>query len=352
MQSREIVRRAIEFRCPSRLPFWHHYKRRIPGIPDDICNIWEMDREEAGWFFDNPAADDWGCGWGITEVKNMGQVVAHPLADWSALERYRPPNPHNPFYYKRLGPLLDAAGDRYVVITAHNTLFSRLHKLRGFTASMEDFYLEPQRVHRLLDMIVEFKIKQCGELHRRFGDRIDGLFLADDWGTQLGTFIGKKTFEEFFAPRYRQIFDAIHAHNWHVILHSCGRINDFVPRLLELGVDVLNMQQTRNYGLVEFGERFRGKVCFLATVDIQSTIPHGIEREIREEVRLLLRHWATPQGGLIAFDYGEWDALGVGPEPSRIMFDEFLKASSAQSGHEIKRPHLQRAPERAGKIPS
>ncbi len=34
-----------------------------------------------------------------------------------------------------------------------------------------------------------------------------------------------------------------------------------VPRLIELGVDVLNMQQTRNYGLVEFGEQFRGKVC-------------------------------------------------------------------------------------------
>jgi uroporphyrinogen decarboxylase len=326
MDSREIVRRAIEFTRPPRCPFWQHYRHGIPGAPDDVCNIWEMDRAEAGWFFDNPAPDDWGCGWSVTQQKNMGQVVSHPLADWSSLERYRPPDPRNPFYYERLGPLLDQARGRYVAITAHNLLFSRLHKLRGFSATMEDFYLEPERVRRVLDMIVEFKIRQCDELHRRFGDRIDGLFVADDWGTQTGPFVSRQTLDEFFAPRYRQIFDAIHGHGWHVILHSCGRINPFVPRFIELGVDVLNMQQSRNYGLVEFGEQYRGKVCFLATVDIQSTMPRGVEQEVREEVRLLLRHWATPEGGLIAFDYGEWGALGVRPEMPRIMFDEFVKS--------------------------
>jgi uroporphyrinogen-III decarboxylase len=284
-----------------------------------------MDRAEAGWFFDRAAPDDWGCGWDATEQKNMGQVVDHPLADWSALERYRPPNPRNSFYYDRLGPLLDAARDRYVVVTAHNLLFSRLHKLRGFAATMEDFYLEPVRIGQVLDMILEFKLQQCDELHHRFGDRIDGLFVADDWGTQQGTFIGLRTFDEFFAPRYRQIFDAIHACGWHVILHSCGRINQFVPRLIELGVDVLNMQQSRGYGLVEFGEQFRGKVCFLATADIQSTLPRGVEEEVREEVRLLVRHWAMPEGGLIAFDYGQWESLGVRAEIPRIMFDEFAK---------------------------
>jgi uroporphyrinogen decarboxylase len=255
----------------------------------------------------------------------MGQVTACPLADWSALNAYRPPDPRNPFYYQRLGPLLDEADDRYVCLTAHSLLFSRLHKLRGFAESLEDFYLEPQNVHRVLDMIVDFKIRQVEELHRRFGDRIDALFVADDWGTQEGTFAGLNILRDFFVPRYKIIFDAIHACGWHVILHSCGRINLFVPTLIELGVDVLNMQQSRSYGLVEFGEQFRGQVCFLATVDIQSTLPRGVEEEIREEARLLVRHWGTPTGGLIAFDYGAWEALGVRPEVPQIMFDEFAR---------------------------
>ena len=140
MDSREIVRRAIEFQHPPRLPFWQH---EVSWAPDDVCDIWEMDRAEAGWFFDRAAADDWGCGWRRTKTKNMGQVVEHPLADWSALDRFRPPNPENPFYFERLDPLLAEAHGRYVVVTAHFNLIERLHMLRGFAAAMEDFYLEP-----------------------------------------------------------------------------------------------------------------------------------------------------------------------------------------------------------------
>lgn len=325
MDSREIVRRAIEFDCPPRLPFWQHWNHKMPEFPDDVCNVWEMDRAEAGWFFDRPEIDDWGCLWSTADERNMGQVTACPLASWSDLNHYLPPSPHNPFYYERLAPAIEAAPGRYVAITAHNLLFSRFHKLRGFAAAMEDFYLEPEKTERVLDMIVDFKLQQCEELRRRLGDRVDGLFVADDWGTQSGPLISKRIFEDFFAPRYKAIFDAIHACGWHVILHSCGRINGMVARLIDLGVDVLNMQQSRSYGLVEFGEQFRGSVCFLATVDIQSTMPRGDEQEIREEARLLVRHWSTPLGGMIAFDYGAWSAIGVHPDAPRVMFDEFSR---------------------------
>jgi len=323
MEPREIVRRAIEFERPPRLPFFQNV---MPDVPDDACEIREMDRAQAGYFFDNPTWDDWGCRWEHAENHpNMGQVVEHPLADASALETYWPPDPRNPYYFDRIGPLLNQAGDRYLVITSHFNLIERLHMLRGFAETMMDFYLEPARIERVLDMIVEFKVTQFAELDRRFGDRVDGVFLSDDWGTQQGTFVGLDLFERFFARRYAKLFDAIHGYGWHVILHSCGRINDFVPRFIELGVDVLNMQQPRAYGLVEFGEAFKGKVCFLTTADIQATLPTGDEAAIREEVRLLVEHWGTPAGGFIVFNYGDPRALGVADEATEIMFDEFVR---------------------------
>ena len=332
MDSRDIVRRAIEFRHPPRLPFWQH---DVPATPDDVCDIREMDRAEAGWFFDNPTMDDWGCLWARTELENMGQVIGHPLADWPAFARFRPPNPKNPFYFERIEPLLAQAGNRYVAVTSHFNLIERLHMLRGFAATLEDFRLHPEGIERLLDMIVEFKLALFGELHRRFGSRVDGLFLTDDWGTQQQTFVGNDIFEQFFAPRYAALFDAIHGYGWHVILHSCGRINAFVPRLIELGVDVLNMQQPRAYGLVEFGEQFRGKVCFLTTVDIQATLPRGVEREVREEARLLVRHWSTSAGGLIVFHYGDPVALGISLEITRVMFDEFVNLMNVRTPNPV-----------------
>lgn len=322
MHAREIVRRAVEFDSPPRLPFWQH---SVSWAPDDVWDVWEMDRAEAGWFFDKAAMDDWGCQWAKTEHQNMGQVVGHPLADWSALDAYRPPNPRNPFYFKAVESMLGEARDRYVVITSHFNLIERLHMLRGFAATMEDFYLEPRRIERVLDMILEWKLEHFAEAAQRFGDQVGGIFLTDDWGTQTTTFVGRKIFDDFFARRYTTLFQAVHDHGWHVILHSCGRINDFVPRLIAVGVDVLNMQQPRTCGLVEFGEQFRGQVCFLANVDIQATLPRGIEQEVRDEAALLVRHWSSPAGGLIAFDPGDPTDLGVKPEMIRAMLDEFVR---------------------------
>ena len=48
MQPVEIVRRAVEFDRPPRLPFWQHWNHKMPGFADDVHNIWEMDRAEAG----------------------------------------------------------------------------------------------------------------------------------------------------------------------------------------------------------------------------------------------------------------------------------------------------------------
>jgi len=320
MQRREIVRRAIEFGKPPRLPFWQDV---VDGVPSDVCDCWEMDRGRQGWFFDNAVEDDWGCGWAVTEKKNMGQVVRYPLEDWSKLDTYRPPNPRDPFYFERIEQRLAEAKDGYVVIACHFNLMERLHMLHGFAQTLADFHLEPEKIEKVLEMIIEFKLEMFDELHRRFDGRIDGLFCTDDWGSQAGTFISGKMFEDFFLERYRKMVDFVHACGWHFILHSCGKINAFVPYFIDLGVDVLNMQQPRAYGIEELGRQFAGKVCFLTTADIQATMPAGNPDEIRREVRQLVERWSTPAGGLVVFNYGFDEAIGTTREATEVMFKEF-----------------------------
>ena len=322
MTSRERVRRAIDFDRPDRLPFWQHV---FPDIPDDVCDCWEMDRGRAGWFFDNPVMDDWRCGWARTDMENMGQVVEHPLRDWATLATYRPPDPCDPFYFDRLEAEMAEAKDRYVVVTSHFSLFERLHMLHGFAETLIDFYDAPGRINTALDMILEWKLAHFSELARRFGDRVDGLFLTDDWGTQQAPMTNEAIFREFFFERYEALADAVHGHGWHLVLHSCGRINDLVPLLIEAGVDCLNMQQPQCYGIAELGDRFAGKVAFLTTVDIQATLPRNDAVEIRDEAKALIKHWSTPEGGFIVFNYGDPNALGVAEPTARVMFDAFAE---------------------------
>jgi uroporphyrinogen-III decarboxylase len=282
-----------------------------------------MDRQENGWFFDNPARDDWGCQWKTTDVNNMGQVVGHPLEDWSVLPSYSPPDPRNPFYFDRIEDDIKDAGDRYVVITSHFNLFERLHMLHGFTRTLEDFYFDPEKIHRLLDMILEFKIAHLDEAARRFGVRVHGVFLTDDWGTQNNTLVSADVFREFFFERYKQLFDSIHSHGWHVILHSCGKINSFVPFFIDVGADVLNMQQPQAYGIQELGKAYAGKICFLTTADIQATLPKDDPELVRAEARELVENWSRPEGGFIVFNYGDSEAIGATDSIAEVMFKEF-----------------------------
>jgi hypothetical protein len=103
-------------------------------------------------------------------------------------------------------------------------------------------------------------------------------------------------------------------------------VNAFIPYFLEAGVDVLNLQQPRAYGIQTLGRQFAGKACFLTTADIQATMPSGNLEAIRAEVRELVENWATPRGGFIVFNYGFDEAIGTTAEATETMFREFERS--------------------------
>ena len=154
-----IVERSS--RAPSssaRRPGCPFSSTRSPTSPTTCATAGRWTAPGAGWFFDHAAEDDWGCGWAVTDQKNMGQVVHHPLADWAKLDAYRPPDPRDPYYFERLEDEMADAEDRYVVVTSHFNLIERLHMLHGFSNTLTDLYLEPPKIERVLDMILDFKL--------------------------------------------------------------------------------------------------------------------------------------------------------------------------------------------------
>jgi hypothetical protein len=111
-------------------------------------------------------------------------------------------------------------------------------------------------------------------------------------------------------------------------MHTDGRINDILEDLVEIGVDVIEIEQPHAIGIEEVGRDFRGRICFETLCDIQMTLPTKDPEKIRDEAHLLLEHWATPQGGLIlSIDAENNSDLGFSPEIVQIMRDAFLEAA-------------------------
>lgn len=320
MSSYEVVRRAIEFETPDRLPV----RFDSLGISDVHGVGWNQ--IGAGDHGLSRSTDEWGCLWVRSEEVNMGQVKGHPLLNRMDLSSYVGPDPDDPSLYEGMEACFAGSDGKYVVTGIFMLLFERIHALHGFQNTLEDLYVARDWVEKLADQIVEYDLGIMRNIAERFPGRIHGFSFTDDWGTQRGVFIRPSLWDEVFKPRYKRIFDAAHDAGWHVWMHSCGRINDVIGSLVDIGLDVINLQQPRALGIEEIGEQFAGSVCFESLCDIQHTLPLKGADEIRAEARLLLERWATPKGGFILSDYGDGRAIGVELEKKEAMLKAFLDA--------------------------
>lgn len=319
MTSYERVKAALYFQTPDRLPAIFN----VFGHSDLHGVRWNQigtgDRSMRN------TLDEWGCTWSRSEVSNMGLVTGHPLADWDNLESYQWPDPDDEKFYEGMEARFEGSEGKYVRTGIFALLFERMHHLHGFENTLMDLILEPERMEFLADKIVDFDIRIIRNISSRFPGRIHGLDFSDDWGTELAAFVSKEMFDDFFAPRYKKIFDVCHEVGWDVWMHSCGKINELIPSLIECGVTTLNMQQPNTNGIEEIGERFAGKICFNTCCDIQTTLVGGTDAQIEAEARKLMNTWGTEKGGFILTDYGDPEAIGCTIERSRVMYDAFMK---------------------------
>ncbi|RJP17286.1 MAG: hypothetical protein C4520_17005 [Candidatus Abyssobacteria bacterium SURF_5] len=319
MTGHEIIRRAIEFECPPRIGIMFDEM----GVNDTYIVTYGFGKEFQPA---TPDEDEWGYTHEKTGMPNMGQVKVHPIQTIDDLRNRAFPNPDDDARYEIIESILPYADGRYVIGYIGFGIFEQLHFLHGFTESLADLYLNPALIETLLDVILNFKVRLIENFHKRFPGMIHGVTMTDDWGTQQATFVSVPMWRTFFRPRYKRLFDTAHAAGMHFWLHSCGRINALMPEFIDLGLDVINLQQPRALGIEDIGRKFRGKICFESLVDIQTTLPGGSKEEINNEASLLLQHWATPEGGFILSDYTDSEAIQVSYKQKKRMFEAFKRA--------------------------
>ena len=249
MTSYEIVRRAVEFDSPERIAI------RFPAMGiDDTYGI--PLQAAAGWEAAEVNVDEWGCLWHKPDpasgVVNMGQPKGHPLTSLEDLDAYPWPDPTDDNRYALVEEALagaaaapGAARDKYVMAGCGFTLFERMHYLYGMDNLFVAMYEQPARVHELAERVLAFPVGLASELGRRFGGRVHGFGMTDDWGTQVTHFIQIPMWREFFKDRYTRLYGAIHDAGMHAWMHSCGHVNEIIGEWIDCKLDVVNLQQRR-----------------------------------------------------------------------------------------------------------
>ena len=228
-----------------------------------------------------------------------------PKADW--------------FDYSTIRSQCEALKDRYAICfgTAGDMDFiNSIGRARG----MEEVLMDLLEDNEVFLEIMEARFNFYYEQHRRVleaaGGLIDFTHVGDDLGNQRGQMISHDIFERHFASRYKKYFDMVHSYGARTMMHMCGTVEAFLPRLIEIGLDVQDVVQptTPEMDIDYLRSHYGDRLTFCGSVCVQTTMAWGTVDDVEREVRRRLKLF--PDGGLFL---GPSHAIQVGSPMANII---------------------------------
>ena len=225
----------------------------------------------------------------LAQAKSAGDLDSYswPSADW--------------FDYSAMREQAEAARQLKVVQCGYMAPFYYHNLLRGLELSLMDPLLEPDLTHGLLNRLCDFFY----DYHRRMFEACDGLIdvaqVTDDLGTQTGPMLSLHVYQEFYALHHKRFIDLCHEFGIKVMHHDDGSCRQFLPMLVEMGIDILNPVQWLCPGMdmVALKAEFGSSICFHGAVENQQIIPFGTPEDVRAEVRHCIDSLASDGTGYI-----------------------------------------------------
>jgi uroporphyrinogen decarboxylase len=185
---------------------------------------------------------------------------------------------------------------------------------------MEEVLMDLMDDNEVFLEIMEQRFNFYYEMHRKALEAADGMIdfthIGEDLGNQLGPMISLKIFEKHFAPKFKKYFDMAHTYGAKVMMHMCGTVDAFLPRLIELGLDVQDVVQptTQNMDIANLKKNFGNELVFQGSMDVQKEIAFGTPQDVIREVRRRIDLF--PDGGLFL---GPSHAIQVGSPLENIL---------------------------------
>jgi uroporphyrinogen decarboxylase len=187
--------------------------------------------------------------------------TAFPLSEPSleALTHMDWPDPADPARYRGLRERvqkLRASSDQalFGMAPCGHDLFNQLMRVRGMQEGLIDLVANQDFAEAFLDRLTQ-TICTAQELFlSEVGDLIDVHFAADDLSGQAGPLISPRLYRRLIKPRQARILQTIRAKTQaKIFYHSCGAIDEFIPDLIEIGVEIINPVQVSARGMDSAG---------------------------------------------------------------------------------------------------
>jgi len=252
-----------------------------------------------------------------------------PEPSLEALKSMAWPDPADPARYRGLRQRVQqlrhsTSRALFSIAPCGHDLFNQLLRVRGMENGLMDLLLNEEFAVAFLDRLTDSIITAQTLFLSEVGDLVDVHFAADDLSGQHGPLISPDLYRRLIKPREARILQVIRSKTKaKIFYHSCGAVTEFIPDLIEMGVDILNPVQVAADGMdtALLKKRFGKQLSFWGGgCDTQRVLAQGTPDEVRGEVRRRIRDLA-PGGGFVFNPVHNIQPL-VPPANIVAMFDE------------------------------
>ena len=329
MTGRDRFLTALRREQPDRVPIWELIinEPTLSGIYGDIgyFALAEKLGLDAVTVFENHrmqdlgngrVRDEWGIIWGI-EACGVAYPVEGPIKSKSDLDSYRAPDPHADY---RLDTLREAVtrfkGEKAVTICCHEA-FEFSHYLVGLANLMVAYIEDPEFVHRLARMIIDYK---KALLKRAVEEGVDVIVSGDDYAYKTAPLMSPKYFGEYSAPYIAEMAQAAHDCGVPFVKHTDGCIWPILDMIVDAGVDAIDpIEPMAGMDIGEVKAKYGDRVAVVGNVDCTEILTHGTREEVIDAVKETIAKASVGGGHIIASSNSVHP--GVKPENYRTMVE-------------------------------
>jgi len=278
---------------------------RAKGAAGFDARVVKREREGRTW---HDFTDEFGVTWSMPEDSPRYFDITHsPLAGLSLdeIKAYPFPRGDDPTRFEGLREeALRIRRDTpcAVISGISGVVYEICWYMRGLENLFADMIERPQVLEAIIDRTLQFWLDWFRLFLDEAEDIVDVIMIGDDLAGQKGPLFSPAIYRSIVKPRQKRLVQYIRSRTkakiWY---HSCGSVLQYIPDLIDNGVDALNPVQLSARGMDpgELKKAFGEEICFWGGgIDSQHVLPHASPDEVREQVRRNLGIF-KPGGGYV-----------------------------------------------------
>ena len=235
--------------------------------------------------------------WGVPEEMYMtySDSIPRPLASAETVadvDAFDWPSA-NDWDFEPMRESLSAENEHARMSCRWEPVFSRLCEMFGMEKAMVNLYTNLAVIEAALAHIESYYDQYYTLLLDSCSDHLEIFAIGDDFACNTGLFIPPALWRRLFKPLYKKWLTMAKHRRLFTLMHSCGKIVEVLPDLIDIGLDAWETVQTHLPGQSadELKRSFGKHLTFVGGIDTTHVLgllgPEQVQEHVDSQIKSL-----------------------------------------------------------------